>query len=54
MGKRGKEPRGGQCRCRCGCTIYVRGKQWEASSLCKWCEGYKVFGKEIEPKHVGM
>lgn len=52
MGKKAKKlGRGTNCRCQCGCTIWVPALR--NSDICRWCEGYMVFGKWIEPKHTG-
>jgi hypothetical protein len=43
--------KGTNCQCRCGCCIWVPPAR--NSVICKYCEGYVVFGREVPPKHTG-
>ena len=44
-----KQGRG--CRCQCGCTIWISATSNE--SICRYCAGPVVFGKQLAPQHVG-
>lgn len=44
---------GRRCQCPCGCPIWIGATGRTNDSICRFCAGPRVFGKQLEPQHVG-